>query len=108
MTDGCRYCGHHPHGSHARGRGSLHLAGDPADVFHGGNRLPLSATRAAILALLVRQGFASHRELLALRPTMSPESLKVTMHYIRELIPADMEIRNDHGKGYILVERVDA
>ena len=105
MSIGCRLCGHVPAGTPARSRGSLHVAGTPPEVFTAHGRVPLSRTRAAILALLVQRGHASHAEILALRPTMTAESLKVTMHYLRALIPADMEILNDFGKGYTLVER---
>jgi hypothetical protein len=105
MSVGCRLCGHLPPGTPTRARGSLHIVGSPPEVFVGGSRLPLSPMRAAILSLLVQKGFASHEELLALRPTMTAESLKVTMHYLRALIPADMEILNDFAKGYVLTER---
>jgi DNA-binding response OmpR family regulator len=102
---GCRFCGALPPGTPTRHRGSLHLAGDPPEVFVGGSRLKLSPTKAAILVLLISQGFAAHAELYALRATMTPESLKVTIYHLRELIPDDMEIISEFGKGYMLVER---
>lgn len=100
----CPHCGavreHH---------GRFVVEGNPPAVRLDGRLLPLSATRAAMLALLVRQERVTYAELNAFcRPDNKSNPTPVHISYLRRQLPAGFAILSIPTVGYQLTRHAPA